>query len=140
MIRLDDLPKRPPADAPEGYFEALPDRVLARVAPPQAARTVPLWQRWALPAGLAAALAGVWLYVGSPQQTPAPAPAGVLADFTRQELIHYLSQENLNPGDLPYASENSPLTDSLSNPVRWIQPSRSEVQELLANEPLDELI
>lgn len=143
MIRLDSLPKPPPAEAPGGYFDALPDRVLARVhtGPAPVAKTRRLWPKWAMPAAVAAALGGLMLYINLGQTPPLPAaPTDVLADLGPADMLQYLDKQNLNPGDLPFASEPSALTDSLSNPVRWIQLTREEVQEQLADQPIDEII
>jgi hypothetical protein len=71
---LASLPKPTTPAAPEGYFEGLPDTVLARiragetVGQTQGPKVVRMWYRWAVAASLAGVvLAGYWLLRPSEQ-------------------------------------------------------------------------
>jgi hypothetical protein len=151
-FRLDDHPRRtsPLAPPPDGYFERLPHRVLERVQPAPAAE-------WAMPGWLLAlsrpmrtALASAVLLGGfatsfflsqqvvSPHQPASEATAAMaLANVPRTEMVQYLlaSDQRVTLPDLA----ELPGTADQTVTDRFLQASSAEVQDILDEQPTDDL-
>ena len=92
-MKLNDIPKRQPYQAPEGYFDRLPMRIMERTAAPEAVAPAPWYEQLWHPVRYAVApllllLVFVGVYFLNIQQTEqAPAAVAALSDA---EIIHYL--------------------------------------------------
>jgi hypothetical protein len=87
-MKLEDIPKKEIFNAPEGYFDALPGVVQARVAK-QARATRSVWYysvRYALPSVLLLMIGSVWY---ARQQ---PSAQDILAGVATEELVSYLEE------------------------------------------------
>ena len=142
-FRLAGHPRRwpqPLSSPPAGYFEQLPTRVMAQVAP---ARRPPL--AWllrapaALRTGLASTLllgtfaASLWLG-GGPLGVPAATPTGLEA-VPRQQLLDYLANDETPVNMLDLAELPAPHP-ALTG--QYLHPSPSELTEALDAQPADE--
>ena len=142
------LPERPPRpqplqEAPAGYFDQLPTRVMSRLPRPEArASAGSWWVRWplALRAGLAstAALTGVaaTLWLGRPDAAPpASAVASAALDAVpRRELVSYLltSGVPVETADLALLTAADPDLSSA-----FLRPSATELDAALDEQPAD---
>jgi hypothetical protein len=144
-FRLDEHPRRwqqPLSSPPAGYFEQLPRRVMAQVAPP-ARRPLPL--AWLLQApaylrtGLASTLllgtfaASLWLG-GTSLSQPVAGTTG-LDTVPQAQLVEYLTSgethvDMLDLAELP--------THRLGLTGEYLRPSSTELTEALDAQPADE--
>lgn len=89
LAAVDTLARSVPAEAPAGYFQALPGRVVQRLPPRAArARAIPVWT-WALAAGLIVAVAGPLVLqqhrASEPVHAPAEAPFAAVPQASTPE-------------------------------------------------------
>ena len=144
-FRLAEHPRRRPqplSNPPAGYFEQLPTRVMAQVAPP-APRSLPLAWLLRTPAylrtGLASTLllgtfaASLWLG-GSPLGSPAAGPA-TLDAVPPAQLVEYLTSGETHVDMLDLA-ELPPRHLGITK--HYLQPSATELTEALDAQPAEE--
>jgi hypothetical protein len=87
-MKLDDIPKKEIFTAPEGYFDALPGVVQARIVKQQHV-TRPVWQyslRYAVPCVLVLVAGIVWY------TRQAASAQDILAGVATEELVSYLEE------------------------------------------------
>lgn len=151
-FRLDDHPCRtsPLAPPPDGYFDRLPRRVMERVQPTPATEWMGTTWLTALSRPLRTALASVVVLGGfattfllSQQLTPSAQPAAAnsaevaLANVPRTEMVQYLlaSDQRVTLPDLAElpGTADQTVTDS------FLQASSAEVQDILDEQPTDDL-
>lgn len=98
MTKLNDIPKRQPFDTPKGYFEALPDRIRARIDAGRQDQRGIFFTRYKLqyvvPCLIALVAAIYWL---KPANDDAEA---ILATVETDLLIHYLEETGVDQTDL----------------------------------------
>ena len=99
---LKGVPKQAPFQVPEGYFDTLSQRIMARL-PEEAAPRLAWWQQWrtyrvAVPAFLVLLVAGVlgWQSLQGPATDP-----DYLAEVSDEAMLAYLD-EVLDPEDVLY--------------------------------------
>ena len=99
MKKLDDIPKKNPFEAPEGYFDRLPGIIQARVAEvkqePQWIPYLRVSLRYALPALLIGV--ATFFFVRDPQVRSAEE---LIASVDSANLIAYLEESDLSSDDL----------------------------------------
>lgn len=144
-FRLDQHPRRWPQplnEPPAGYFEQLPTRVMAQVAPPVRRSWLPVWLRHTptyVRTGLASTLllgtfaASLWLGTSPLSRPVAPA---TLDDVPREQLVDYLTSgethvDMLDLSELPHPHH-------LGITKQYLQPSASELTEALDAQPAEE--
>lgn len=93
-IKLHNIPKRQPFQAPDGYFDRLPMRVMERLEAPDVAAPAPWLEEVWRPLRLAVApllllLVFVGVYFLSVPQQAQPAPT--VASLSDHEIVNYLS-------------------------------------------------
>lgn len=142
---LNQHPRRgsqPLSAPPAGYFEQLPTRLLARVAPPAARPLLPAWLRLApayVRTGLASTVllgtlaASLWLG-GGPLSRPA-APATGLDAVPAAQLVDYLTSGEAPVDMLDLAELPTPRL-GLTRP--YPRPPAAELTEALDAQPGDE--
>jgi hypothetical protein len=112
MKKLDDIPKKNIFEAPEGYFDQLPMKVLARIETTKPSRSVPVWNlsvRYAMPV-LIVGFALIYFLAPKVQQTEE-----LLASVSNEHLIAYLNESDISVSDLlEIANFNEFDADSLS--------------------------
>lgn len=132
MKKLDDIPKKPIFKIPEGYFEALPARIQARVS------TVPAAASWRPLAGyalkvalpLAIIVTALFFYYRS----PATDAAAILATIETQDLIEYLEESDVTTEDvLENLDFNNTDLDAIENQVYDLQIPDNVTQNELNN-------
>ena len=97
-ITIEGLEKKNVFSVPEGYFDALPTQIQARIAPRSHHRS-PAW-RWATGAVSLASL-GLLLLVGWLDHTRQPTRSEIgLGQLSEQEIIHYLGESDVTPTEL----------------------------------------
>ena len=144
-FRLDEHPRRwpqPLSSPPAGYFEQLPTRVMAQVAPSARRPQLLAWLLRApasLRTGLASTLllgtfaASLWLgdgRLGSPAIVPAS-----LDTVPQQQLVDYLTSGETHV-DMQDLAELPPHQLGLTK--QYLQPSAGELTEALDAQPTDE--
>ncbi len=144
-FRLDEHPRRGPqplSSPPAGYFERLPTRVMAQVAPPARSAQPLAWflrVPAALRTGLASTLllgtfaASLWLG-GGPLAVPA-APAASLDGVPSAQLVEYLTSGETHVDMLDLAELPA---HHLGLTKQYLQPSASELSAALDAQPAEE--
>lgn len=142
-FRLDQHPRRwpqPLSGPPPSYFEQLPTRVMARVAPAAPRRGLPAWLLHSpayVRTGLASTLllgtfaASLWL--GDLPQGPA-ATAASLDGVPPEQLVDYLTSGETHVDMLDLA-ELPPRHLGITQ--HYLRPSASELTEALDAQPID---
>lgn len=96
MIRLDDIPKKSLFEAPEGYFDKLPERIRYRMANPE---PTPAWGtlalKYALPV-LALAAASIFVLTNRGNLSAEE----IIAGIESEQLVAYLAETDVNTDDL----------------------------------------
>jgi hypothetical protein len=144
-FRLDEHPRRwpqPLSSPPAGYFEQLPMRVMAQVAPPVRSAQ-PLAWLLRVPASLRTALASTLLlgtfagslWLGGASLSSAGAGGASLDAVSQDQLVEYLTSgethlDMLDLAELP--------THHLGLTKQYLQPSASELTEALDAQPAEE--
>ena len=93
--------KHNPWTAPEGYFEAFPERLMARIREEEAKskraaeapKVMPLWKRWAVAATAVGVVAAA--SVGLLQTEPAIAESDV-ETLREEEMLEYVTLHNVD--------------------------------------------
>ncbi|GAA4497042.1 hypothetical protein GCM10023172_11360 [Hymenobacter ginsengisoli] len=145
-FRLDEHPRRRPqplSSPPAGYFEQLPTRVMAQVAPPAARTSQPLAWLLRAPAylrtGIASTLllgtfaASLWLG-GASLHSPV-AKAASLDAVPPAQLVEYLTSGETHVDMLELAELP---THHLGITKQYLQPSSTELTEALDAQPAEE--
>jgi hypothetical protein len=100
MKKLENIPKKEIFLAPEGYFEALPGRIRARITAEAGVAAQPFIFRYklqyALPALLICVLGGLWL---TNDRRPEDA-ASLLATVHTEAIVAYLNESDITTDDL----------------------------------------
>ncbi|MEM6297593.1 MAG: hypothetical protein AAF740_02785 [Bacteroidota bacterium] len=90
-MKLQDLPKREPFFAPEGYFDSLAERIEARKNVPQKAKFKIQPATYAIAASLALLLTvGLWMNMGQPLTNE---PQDYLSEVSDEAIKEYLVTE-----------------------------------------------
>ena len=100
--KLEDIDKKQPFEAPEGYFKDLPMRIQAKI---DGKKSVTVKQRipaWSL-AMASFALIFTFVFVFYDNQ---PSAEDLLADISEEELMAYLDEIELDEYDIASAFEN----------------------------------
>ena len=99
MKKLEDLPKKNPFEAPEGYFDRLPGIIQSRVAEKETSRswnpTMRLGLQYSLPALILFTAAVI--YFRTPEVLSAEE---LLASVDSESLVAYLGETDLNTDEL----------------------------------------
>ena len=144
-FRLDEHPRRrsqPLSSPPAGYFEQLPTRVMARVAP-AAPRPLPLAWLLRAPASLRTGLASTLLlgtfaaslWLGGGALAPPTAPTASLNDVPPAQLVEYLTSGETHVDMLDLAELPA---HHLGITKQYLQPSATELRAALDAQPADE--
>lgn len=115
---IPGLSREQPMEVPDGYFEALPDRIMARLPEPELA-VKPWylqWQVWRVTLPVAAAIVLVITLV-FPANIDLSADSNTLAAIDEDELVTYLTNaldtEDLMSYDLAYTSDAEEIIEEL---------------------------
>jgi hypothetical protein len=144
-FRLDEHPRRRPqplSGPPAGYFEQLPTRVMARVAP-AAPRPLPLAWLLRAPASLRTGLVStlllgtfaVSLWLGGAPLAPPTAPAASLDGVPPGQLVEYLTSGETHVDMLDLAELPA---HHLAITKQYLQPSATELSAALDAQPTEE--
>jgi len=144
-FRLEDHPRRwpqPLSSPPTGYFEQLPTRVMARVAP-AAPRPRPLAWLLRAPAALRTGLASTLLlgtfaaslWLGGAPLAPPTAPTASLDGVPPAQLVEYLTSGETHVDLLDLAELPA---HHLGITKQYLQPSATELRAALDAQPADE--
>jgi hypothetical protein len=99
MKKLEDIPKKEIFTTPEGYFDALPGKIQARIsAKPEKQPFFAYTLKYALPV-IALLAAGIFWYTANQETTPADAES-ILASVETEALIAYLDESEISTEDL----------------------------------------
>jgi hypothetical protein len=98
-IRLDDIEKTPPFEAPEGYFNDLPDRIMDRIKSEEKPKQTFLqpWMKYAVAASVAI-LAVVLMVLNSPSEDASPET--LLAEVSDEAILDYLADSGVTTDDI----------------------------------------
>lgn len=134
MARLEDIPKKQALKVPDGYFEALPMRIQARIERQKSAERPAfsfgkLALRYALPV-LVVGIAAVLLW--NNQSSRSGDPLSALNNVSSQELVAFLEDEGITTEDL---LEQATLGDvNLDNMQKPLDNISAEDLDAIANE------
>ncbi len=134
MARLDDIPKKQAFKVPDGYFEALPMRIQARIEGQQPSEQPAfsfgkLALRYAFPV-LAVGVASVLLWNTQPSRSGDSLSA--LNNVSSQELVAFLEDEGITTEDL---LEQATLSDvNLDNLQKPLDNLSAEDLDAITNE------
>ena len=127
MKKLDEIPKKNIFEVPDGYFDRLPMKILARLEAPTQTPSVSVWNlafRYALPSVIAVFALVYFLRPKSYE------PEELLAGIASEHLIAYLHDSDINESDLLEAANFDEVeADSLSVQLNNILLGDSEVNE-----------
>lgn len=138
MKKLEDIPKRDPFEAPEGYFDKLPGMVQARVSRPES-----LWKRlawrpllqFAVPSLVIAVLAVI--YFAEPS-TDKLSTQELLANIDTDTIADYLLESDLTTEDFLESLDLTQLqADSLEFDSPTLDFSENEWNDVLNDYNLD---
>lgn len=99
MKKLEDIPKKQPFEAPEGYFDKLPGMIQARIKKESGVKeSIPYFRyalQYALPVVVLAIAAIIYLVPQKAQDIDSQ-----LASVSTEELVAYLEQSELTTDEL----------------------------------------
>jgi len=107
MGKIEDIPKKDYLGAPEGYFDALPGKIAARIeeAPVRSNPASRFALRYAMVAVLVVALGITWFI-----QSEDASAENLLASIETEELVNYLAEaDDLSYDD--FLEEMNPTTE-----------------------------
>ena len=127
MRKLDEIPKKNVFEVPDGYFDRLPMKILARLETPAQTPSISIWNlifRYALPSVIAVFALVYFLRPKSYE------PEDLLAGIASEHLIAYLHDSDINESDLLEAANfDEADADSLNVQLNNILLGDSEVNE-----------
>ena len=127
MKKLDEIPKKNVFEVPDGYFDRLPMKILARLETPAQTPSISIWNlvfRYALPSVIAVFALVYFLRPKSYE------PEDLLAGIASEHLIAYLHDSDINESDLLEAANfDEADADSLNVQLNNILLGDSEVNE-----------
>ncbi len=130
-MKLEDIPKKPIFDIPEGYFERLPNRIQSRIAEGGRSEFSFVYRyrlQYVIPAAFFIAVLSIWLLR---PQAPTDAES-ILATVDTEQLVAYLNESEISTEDVLEEFEFSPDD---------VEDIEAEVYQLqLEDEFLDELL
>lgn len=133
-MKLEDLPKKQVFNAPDGYFDNLPQRIQQRIAESTPRRTAWYFQyklQYALPVIMLTIL-GIWMMPESKNSSDIEA---MLASVETQEILNYLDQSDLTTEELLqdglFSNEDA---ESIESEVYQL-----EVEDAMIDQILDEI-
>lgn len=139
-ISLEDIPNNPPFSVPDGYFEALPQRIQARaVKPAPALRPNLIWQR------VTVSLAAFSLVAVLIWQTLPPKQGSLGADAISQVgdeiILEYLVTQNLTPYDLvDHLNQSTTITPADGAALQQLDVSEEDILQHLKTADLEEVL
>lgn len=98
-MKLEDIPKKPIFNVPDGYFDQLPEKVQARIAAGRKSETSFVFQyklQYIIPILLVLVVGGIWFT--RPQ--PGTDAESILASVETEYLIAYLNESELTTEDV----------------------------------------
>ena len=120
-MKLEDLPKKPIFNVPEGYFEQLPGKIQARIETqksPERAFVFRYRLQYVVPVILLAMAAVLWF---NRSQSPADVET-ILASIETEQLVAYLNDSELTTEDvLEEVDFNSDDIDDIETEVYQLQ-------------------
>lgn len=130
MKKLEDIPKKHPFEAPEGYFDKLPGMIQARIEKESGVKeSIPYFRyalQYALPVVVLAIVAMIYLVPQKAQDVDS-----LLASVSTEELVAYLEESELTTDE---------LLESVELDVESVEAIESEVYFNLEDlETIDEL-
>ena len=130
MKKLEDIPKKHPFEAPEGYFDKLPGMIQARIEKESGVKeSIPYFRyalQYALPVVVLAIVAVIYLVPQKAQDVDS-----LLASVSTEELVAYLEESELTTDE---------LLESVELDVESVEAIESEVYFNLEElENIDEL-
>jgi hypothetical protein len=125
MKKLEDIPKKQPFEAPEGYFDTLPGIIQARVAKPESVSQRFSWKPallYAMPI-LLVAIGLVWyLNSGNADSSPEQLLAAIEAvdieayldesDMTTEELLDHINYDQIQTDSLVFENPALEFSDA----------------------------
>jgi hypothetical protein len=97
MKKLDDIPQKSIFEVPEGYFDQLPMKILARLEKPERTRSVSVWRfslRYALPLVV---IVFTLVYLLRPQSIETEE---LLASIADEHLVAFLDESEISESEL----------------------------------------
>lgn len=98
MKKLEDIPKKQVFEVPDGYFDALPTRIQARISAEKSTPALSFaWSqlKYALPAVMIAAAAILWF-----SNESAPTAESLLSSIETEDLVIYLEESDLSTDEI----------------------------------------
>ena len=139
MKNFEDIPKKDLLGAPDGYFDALPGRISARIeqAKPRESKSAFRYAlQYGLPMVVIAVVSVLWF-----NQPKSKGTESLLANIETEELISYLAET----GDLSYEdfinemNPNAEEAEALQEAVfelQWADENMNDILEELDNQNL----
>jgi hypothetical protein len=131
-MKLEDIPKKKLFDVPEGYFDALPQKIQARISSEKPERKPSFFFQYRLQYVIPVVvllMAGVAWFAGDKDAKDAES---ILASVETQDLIAFLGESDLTTEDL---LENGSFSSDDADEIE------TEVYELhLGDEGLDQIL
>lgn len=98
-MKLEDIPKKPIFNVPDGYFDQLPHKIQARISGNERPKTSFVFQyrlQYVIPAIFILTVGAIWLFEPG-QSTDAES---ILASVETEQLVAYLSDSDLTTEEL----------------------------------------
>lgn len=98
-IRLDDIEKKQPFEAPEGYFDNLSDRIMDRIAKEEQTKHVFMqpWMKYAVAASVALLALVLWVVNAPADEVSAET---LLAEVSEEAILDYLADSGVTTDDI----------------------------------------
>ncbi|HEY0656371.1 MAG TPA: hypothetical protein VGD65_24730 [Chryseosolibacter sp.] len=130
-MKLDDIPKKPIFDVPEGYFDQLPGKIQARISGEQKRQTAFVFRyklQYIIPSLVI--LTAIVLRFAKPE--PVHDVELMLASIETEQLVAYLNDSDLTTED---------VIEEVDFSTRDVENIEAEVYELqLGDESLDDIL
>jgi hypothetical protein len=125
MKKLEDIPKKQSFEAPEGYFDALPGIIQARVAKPESVSQRFLWKPvllYAMPVLLVTIVSIWYMNRGGNDSSPEQLLASIEtveieayldeSEMTTEELLDHIDYDRIQADSLVFENPTLDFTDT----------------------------
>lgn len=137
-MKLEDLPKKPIYNAPEGYFEQLPGRIQKRISTEGESKHSFFYAfRFQLAAAVVLLAVGVWWFL--PQQQLSDAES-ILATVQTEDMVAYLDDSDLTTEDVLEHGEFDMFdAEEIETEVYELNTTDEELDEIIDNLDIDNI-
>lgn len=128
MKKLEDIPKKEIFNVPDGYFDALPGKIQARIAAKNSTRETSFIFRYVLPV-IALLFIGIYWYTNDRQPVDAES---ILASVQTEDMIVYLDDSGITTEDLlEHIDFNASDLEAIENEVYELHLSDEALKEII---------